>query len=361
MSLATGDVDGDGIDELITSQLRGSGRVQVFRGLAGAAGWETVPYRVFDPYGPSHINGVSVAAADVGTFSNGQAANRLIADGIHEIAVTSGPGVVQPARVFDVSVVPVVISEFADEPLGQSGGATISAGRYDGDSIDDLMISAGANAGSVTAVYSGRTDLASAQLLQRYAAFADIAGGSVPVYSTGVDTNGDGRIDVMYSLQGAGGTSGTRLYDRSGRLTETVSVLRGALQLASPAHLAGAATVGPRVIPLVTTDTGLQYRDLVVGSGAEAARGQTVTVHYVGSRQNGEVFDSSRTRGTPFTFTLGAGQVIAGWDEGVAGMRLGGRRTLIIPANLAYGNTPPGSIIQPGDTLVFDVELLSAS
>jgi FKBP-type peptidyl-prolyl cis-trans isomerase len=69
----------------------------------------------------------------------------------------------------------------------------------------------------------------------------------------------------------------------------------------------------------------------------------------------------SRPRGAPFQFTLGAGQVIAGWDEGLAGMREGSRRTLYIPANLAYGDNPPGSVIQPGDTLVFDVELLSVS
>jgi len=111
---------------------------------------------------------------------------------------------------------------------------------------------------------------------------------------------------------------------------------------------------------LITTASGLQYRDLIVGSGAVATAGEPVTVEYVGSRQNGEVFDSSRGRGTPFNFTLGVGQVIAGWDEGVAGMRVGSRRQLIIPADLAYGDNPPGAIIQPGDTLVFDVELLSA-
>jgi peptidylprolyl isomerase len=246
------------------------------------------------------------------------------------------------------------------EPLGTTGGATISAGRYDSDGLEDLVIAGGSDSGSITAVYSGRTDLASAQLLQRYAAFADIAGSS-PVFSTGVDINGDGRIDEIFSFQGAGGTVGTRVFDPAGNLTEVVTVLRGPLERGAQAHLTGSASYGPQAIPLITTASGLQYRDLLVGAGAPAAAGQTVTVHYVGSRQNGELFDSSRTRGTPFTFTLGTGQVIAGWDEGVAGMRVGGRRTLIIPANLAYGDTPPGSVIQPGDTLVFDVELLSAS
>jgi peptidylprolyl isomerase len=107
----------------------------------------------------------------------------------------------------------------------------------------------------------------------------------------------------------------------------------------------------------VTTASGLQYRDRVVGTGAVAEAGQSVSVHYVGSLPNGEVFDSSRPRGTPFTFTLGVGQVIAGWDEGVAGMRVGGQRTLVIPSNLAYGDNPAGG--RPAGVLVFDVELIS--
>ena len=131
-------------------------------------------------------------------------------------------------------------------------------------------------------------------------------------------------------------------------------MLRGPLSRA-------AATPIPFDATLVTTASGLQYRDLAVGPGAVAATGQNVVVHYVGRRLNGEVFDQSYKRGRTFDFTLGAGQVIAGWDEGVAGMRIGGRRQLIIPAALGYGDNPSGGIIQPGDTLVFDVELVSTS
>lgn len=110
---------------------------------------------------------------------------------------------------------------------------------------------------------------------------------------------------------------------------------------------------------MITTSSGLQYVDLVVGLGVPVTAGQTVSVHYVGSRQNGDVFDTSLTSGTPFEFTLGQGQVIQGWDEGVAGMREGGRRRLIIPADMAYGDNPSGG--RPGGTLVFDVQMLSAS
>ena len=362
ISIATDDVDGDGVDELITGQSRGSGQVQVYRGIAGTPGWETTPFVSFDPYGPSHLNGVSVAGADVGTFANGQTVDATTADHRHEVAVASGPGASQPARVFDLSATPRVVREIAGDPTTSLGGTTISAGRYDEDSIDDLILAGGYGDGSVTAIYSGRTDTASTTPLHRYAAFADLGSLHSPTGTTGVDLSGDGRIDQLFSVQGEAGTGGTRLYDTAGALSNSLSVLRAPLSLAS--QTSGpepSATYGPNQVPLVTTASGLQYRDLAVGSGAVATAGQSVTVHYVGSRQNGEVFDSSRSRGTPFTFTLGVGQVIDGWDEGVAGMQVGGRRTLIIPADLAYGNTPPGTVIQPGDTLVFDVELLSAT
>ena len=109
---------------------------------------------------------------------------------------------------------------------------------------------------------------------------------------------------------------------------------------------------------LTKTPSGLRYQDVTVGQGAEAAADRTVSVHYTGWLPNGEKFDSSRDRNEPFGFTLGAGQVIAGWDEGVAGMKVGGRRKLIIPADLGYGTAGAPPAIPPGATLVFDVELL---
>lgn len=103
----------------------------------------------------------------------------------------------------------------------------------------------------------------------------------------------------------------------------------------------------------------LEVIDLVVGEGAEAVAGTRVVVQYLGVRwSDGGVFDASWTRGQPFTFGLGAGQVIAGWDQGVAGMRVGGRRVLVIPPQLAYGDRGAGSVIGPGETLVFAVDLV---
>lgn len=105
--------------------------------------------------------------------------------------------------------------------------------------------------------------------------------------------------------------------------------------------------------------TELQIRDLVVGDGAEAKAGANVTVHYVGvSFSTGEEFDASWNRGSAFKFPLGKGKVIAGWDQGVQGMRVGGRRELVIPPQLAYGSRGAGAAIGPNETLIFVVDLL---
>jgi len=109
------------------------------------------------------------------------------------------------------------------------------------------------------------------------------------------------------------------------------------------------------------TASGLQYWDIVVGTGPTAAPGNTVKVHYSGFLTTGAKFDSSRDRGEPFSFLLGAGQVIKGWDEGVAGMKVGGQRQLRIPPQLGYGATGAGGVIPPNATLIFDVELLDVS
>lgn len=123
----------------------------------------------------------------------------------------------------------------------------------------------------------------------------------------------------------------------------------GAASASSPAKVTGAPT---------TTASGLQYWDVVVGSGDTAVPGKPVSVHYTGWLTTGEKFDSSLDHGKPFVFTLGAGQVIPGWDEGVAGMKAGGKRQLRIPPALGYGDSGAGGVIPPKATLIFDVELL---
>ena len=107
-----------------------------------------------------------------------------------------------------------------------------------------------------------------------------------------------------------------------------------------------------------TTPSGLIIEDVTVGQGAAAAAGQKVTVHYTGWLTNGAKFDSSKDRNDPFVFPLGGGRVIKGWDEGVQGMKVGGKRKLTIPPALGYGARGAGSVIPPNATLVFEVELL---
>ena len=129
--------------------------------------------------------------------------------------------------------------------------------------------------------------------------------------------------------------------------------------IAAVVPLAGSGDAANQVIEM---PDGLKYTDTKLGDGATAAAGNKVSVHYTGwlskDGAKGAKFDSSVDRGQPFDFTLGAHQVIAGWDEGVAGMKVGGQRTLIIPPELGYGSRGAGGVIPPNATLIFDVELL---
>lgn len=109
---------------------------------------------------------------------------------------------------------------------------------------------------------------------------------------------------------------------------------------------------------VVKTASGLQYEEMTVGTGKEAKSGSRASVHYTGTLKDGTKFDSSRDRGEPFTFTIGAGEVIKGWDEGVAGMKIGGRRKLTIPYLSAYGEAGRPPTIPPKSDLIFDVELM---
>jgi FKBP-type peptidyl-prolyl cis-trans isomerase len=127
---------------------------------------------------------------------------------------------------------------------------------------------------------------------------------------------------------------------------------------AKPAPPPSAAPAASASAPALDPNAKLVSTDLVVGKGAEAKNGQSVSVHYVGTLADGKEFDSSRKRGKPFVFTLGQGGVIRGWDMGVAGMKVGGKRKLVIPPQLAYGVNGRPPVIPPAATLTFEIELV---
>jgi peptidylprolyl isomerase len=141
-----------------------------------------------------------------------------------------------------------------------------------------------------------------------------------------------------------------RRFTRMKRFTIIVATVVMATLLAVSAFAAKGKTV--------TTASGLKYVDVVVGKGASPTAGKMVKVHYTGTLENGKKFDSSVDRNEPFSFVIGVGQVIRGWDEGVMTMKVGGKRKLIIPAKLGYGSRGAGGDIPPNATLLFDVELL---
>ena len=149
-----------------------------------------------------------------------------------------------------------------------------------------------------------------------------------------------------------------RLVTRAAIMTTCAALAFTVLGVAAMTDDANAQTAAKPV----TTSSGLQMTDTTVGTGAQPKQGQTAVVNYTGwlytNGQKGKKFDSSVDRGSPFEFPVGAGKVIRGWDEGVATMKVGGKRTLIIPANLGYGDRGAGGVIPPNATLIFDVELL---
>lgn len=350
INVAGGDFDDDGRDDIVAAVSRGPGLVNVYRSPALGEPISNTPARTLRPFSPGFIGGASVAMADLGTFTNGSLVDASRPDGKLEIFVGSGAGMAAKVVVYDVSTsAPRIVDTIAAFTTGLRSGVSVTAGRYDADQIDDLVVSSAAG-GPGTEVYDGRVGAAANARLASFAAFAGLSRPRAAAFVAGIDRNGDGRIDGFVGTQATAG-NGLALVSQAGSRTQVFPSVTGPLLIAA---------LRTSFNDFATTLSGMRYRVLTQGAGTAPTPGQTVRTHYTGWLVDGTKFDSSRDREQPFSFTLGAGQVIAGWDEIVAQMKPGERRTVIIPPNLAYGGTArPG--IPANSTLVFDLELLSAT
>lgn len=351
VAVAAGEVNGDGWHDIAAAKSRGS-QVNVFLSPSFGGTISSTPYRSFTPFGDTFLGGASAAFADVGTFVGSNLVDGTRGDGRAELAVASGTGMTPQVAIYDLSGDTARrVDGFTPFTTSLRSGVAVAAGRYDADQVDEVIVTGGTGSGG-TEIYDGRvTDTANPRLAS-FAAFSGLSRPWASAFAAGLDRNGDGRLDGFAEVQGqagAGGASGLAVLSQAGSRTSAFASLAGPSRITSPRN---------SYTDFVTTLSGLRYRVLNDGAGAVPTVGQKVTTHYTGWLLDGQKFDSSRDKGTPFSFTLGQGEVIKGWDEAVAEMRVGSRRTLIIPANLAYGSTArPG--IPANSTLVFDIELLS--
>lgn len=228
VEVAAGDISGDRVADIVAGASRGDGQVSVFIVSPNAA--DPVPNRPdrsVRTMPVSFIGGVTVTTADIGTYSGGRAVNATAADGRMEVVVGSGAGIAPRVLFYDMSATPTVVRRITPFTPAMLGGVSVSAGRYDGDALDDVMIASGRRGGSQLEVHSGRATTA---VLVRRAAFASLVASSLPTYVTGLDGDGDGRIDSLAASQGGGPGVGIRRLPLSGAAS-TFSSLSGPLRL----------------------------------------------------------------------------------------------------------------------------------
>lgn len=372
LNVVVGDFDGDGRDDIAVAKAFGAGAVKVYTSTPSAAGGPLTLARSFVPF-PASVGGVMLAAGDFGTFNGSTLGSATGPDGKAELVVATGMGSAPLVRIYNVApATPVVVDTIRPFSAGFQGGMTVDVGRVNADLIPDIIVGQGAGGESLVEVFDGRAGAAANARLARFAAFADLTVRNAPVSATGLDTDGDGRIDVIKAVQGGVGAARLRNYSTAGVLQGSVAGLAGSLQIATPVEFSkpalaassfGGFTAGSAGFPAASTDgsftttaSGLKYKELVKGTGASpSSSAATVRVNYEGWLLNGTRFDGNKN----ISFALNG--VIKGWTEGLRTMKVGGRTQFVIPADLAYGaaGSPPN--IPGGATLVFDVELLSTT
>jgi FKBP-type peptidyl-prolyl cis-trans isomerase len=351
--VAVGDFDGNGTADIAVAKAFGKGDVKVYTSTLSATQPLTL-YRSFTPTIAGSVAGVRLAAGDFGTFASGATTDATKADGRQELVVVSASGVKPTVQVVDLSgTTEKVVKTVSPFTAAFKGGLHVVAARFNADAVADLVVAPDGGGTSKIQILDGKVG-GSTTPLSEFAVYSDLASKPVGVTVAAIDTDGDGRIDQMITNQSRVAVGTERVFDYD--TTKNVWTKSAENTGVSRSPLVAAPVASLPYEGMVTTASGLVYRDLVVGSGASPSSSTArVTVNYTGWLLDGTRFDGN----SGVSFNLN--QVIAGWTEALSTMKSGGRRLLVIPSNLGYGDAGSPPSIPGGATLVFDVELLSTT